>query len=83
MKETNGARELDNYEVVLLKTWEGIISFILEDFVEIGLQYFYFEKFQFANDTLTYINAGFMIVKGFELTVRGLILFKRFMMESF
>ena len=65
--------ELDNRYVVDLKTLEGILSFILEDFVEVLLQYFYFEKFQFANDKLTYINAGFMIAKGIELTVRGVI----------
>ena len=65
--------ELDNKQVVYLKTLEGILSFILEDFVEMGLQYFYFEKYQFANDLLTYINAGFMVVKGFELTARGVM----------
>ena len=74
--------ELDNGDVVFLKTWEGILSFILEDFVEVLLQYFYLEKFQFANDKLTYINAGFMIVKGIELTVRGVIFLKHFMSEQ-
>ena len=77
--------ELENREVVGLKTLEGILSFILEDFVEIGLQYFYFEKYQFANDLLTYINAGFMVVKGFELAVRGVMVSKETMsaQESF
>ena len=57
----------------------------MEDSVEVLLQYFYFEKFQFANDTFTYINAGFMVVKGFELTVRGVMVLKDNMsgLESF
>ena len=74
--------EPDNREVVGLKTLEGILSFILEDFVEVLLQYFYIEKFQFANDTLTYINAGFMVVKGIELTVREAIQLKKSMSQQ-
>ena len=74
--------ELDNGQVVILKTLEGIVSFILEDFVEVLLQYFYFEKFQFANEKLTYINAVFMIAKGIELTVRGMMVLKDVMSEQ-
>ena len=54
----------------MVKTLDGILSLVFEDFVEIGLQYFYFEKYQFLNDTFAHINAGFMVVKTFELFVR-------------
>ena len=70
--------ELHNTGVVLLNSLEMLLSFVLEDFVQVGLQYFYFEKFFFLVDNwLIYINAGFMIVKAIKLTVRALILIKR------
>ena len=71
-----------NLLAIEIKLWGEILSFILEDSVEIGLQYFFFEKFQFTNDKLTYINAGFMIAKGIELTVRGVIEVKDSMSEQ-
>ena len=73
------AQELDIARVISFKIWEGPLSFVFEDFVEIGLQYFYFEKYQFANDILTYIKASFMVAKGFELTVRTVIFLKQSM----
>ena len=71
-----------------MKAGEEFISFILEDFVEVGLQYFYFEKYSFLpNDTLVYFNASFMVLKALELTIRMIINMKkswtRFGEESF
>ena len=63
------AFELDLY-FITLKAFETIISFIFEDFVSVGIQYFYFEKYQFLNDTFANIKAGFMIMKLLELTIR-------------
>ena len=57
----------------MVKTMDWILSFVLEDFVEIGLQFFYFEKYQFLNDTFANINAGFMVVKTFEMFMRPII----------
>ena len=54
-----------------MKISEAAISFILEDFVESGLQYFYFEKFQFLpSDTFVIFNSVFMVLKALELTYR-------------
>ena len=56
---------------------QELIAFILEDFVEVGLQFFYFEKFSFMpNDTFVYFNAIFMIYKALELAVRIIIVAK-------
>ena len=57
----------------MVKTMDWILSFVLEDFVEIGLQFFYFEKYQFLNDTFANINAGFMVVKTFEMFMRPIL----------
>ena len=47
---------------------------MLEDFAEVGLQFFYFEKYSFMpNDTIVYFNALFMIYKALEITVRMII----------
>ena len=60
-----------------MKGSQEFISFLLEDFVEVGLQFFYFEKYSFVpNDTLVYINALFMTYKALELTFRMIILIK-------
>ena len=68
---------LDNYRVVLMKLFEGGISFILEDFVAVGLQYFYFEKYEFKpSDSFVIFNSVFMIVKAFEVTYRMIMLMK-------
>ena len=72
-------KALDNDDIVLMKLAEECISFILEDFVEVGLQYFYFEKYSFLpNDILVYFNASFMVLKALELTIRMV----KFMKES-
>ena len=56
---------------------EGM-TFVLEDLWEVGLQFFYFEKYAFLpNDTLVYFNAVFMILKSLELTVRVIIAMKK------
>ena len=60
-----------------MKVAQELITFILEDFVEVGLQFFYFEKYNYMpNDTLSYINAIFMIYKALEVTVRMIIRMK-------
>ena len=60
-----------------MKASQELITFLLEDFVEVGLQFFYFEKFSFMpNATMVYINAIFMILKALELTLRGIIVIK-------
>ena len=61
----------------MMKGIQELITFLLEDFVEVGLQFFYFEKYLFMpNDTIVYINALFMIYKALELTVRMIIIMK-------
>ena len=61
-----------------MKLIQEFISFILEDFVEVGLQYFYFEKYSFLpTDILVYFNASFMILKALELTLRMIIRLKK------
>ena len=63
--------EFTNGETLGMKGSEELITFLLEDFVEVGLQFFYFEKYSFMpNDTIVYFNALFMIYKALELTVR-------------
>ena len=57
--------------VVMMKLYEGGISFILEDFVAVGLQYFYFEKYEFKpSDSFVIFNSVFMVLKALELTYR-------------
>ena len=56
-----------------MKVKQEIITFFLEDWVEVGLQFFYFEKYSFMPDNTVIFNAVFMIVKAVELTVRVLI----------
>ena len=69
--------ELANGDTLFMKNIQEFITFILEDFVEVGLQFFYFEKFSFMpNDILVYINALFMILKALEVTVRMIIVIK-------
>ena len=60
-----------------MKISEAAISFILEDFVESGLQYFYFEKFQFLpSDTFVIFNSVFMVLKALEITIRTIMYMK-------
>ena len=61
-----------------MKLAQELITFIFEDFVEVGLQFFYFEKYSFMpNDTIVYLNASFMIYKALELTVRMIMIMKK------
>ena len=56
---------------------EGM-TFVLEDLWEVGIQFFYFEKYAFLpNDKLVYFNAVFMILKSLELTMRVIMAMKK------
>ena len=60
-----------------MKLYEGAISFILEDFVAVGLQYFYFEKYEFKpSDSFVIFNSVFMILKALEFTYRMIMMMK-------
>ena len=60
---------LNDGQVFEMKIIEASLSFILEDFVQVGLQYFYIEKFAFMpNDLLVYFNAMVMVYKALDLT---------------
>ena len=60
-----------------MKLSEAAVSFILEDFVEVGLQFFYFEKYALMpNDLLVYFNAVIMVLKALELTIRMILVLK-------
>ena len=70
---------LDNDMVVMMKLYEGGISFILEDFVAVGLQYFYFEKYEFKpSDSFVIFNSVFMILKALEVTYRMIMYMKEY-----
>ena len=61
-----------------MKLAEAALSFIFEDFVEVGLQFFYFEKYALMpNDLLVYFNAVIMVLKALELTVRMILELKK------
>ena len=65
---------IENICAVNMKLQETCLSFILEDFAVIGLQFFYFEKYYFmGNDVFVYFNAFFMVVKALEFAVRIII----------
>ena len=60
-----------------MKLLEGAISFILEDFVAVGLQYFYFEKYEFKpSDSFVIFNSVFMVLKALGLTYRMIMWMK-------
>ena len=64
--------------IINMKLTEAAVSFILEDFVEVGLQFFYFEKYALMrNDLLVYFNAVIMVLKALELTVRMILELKK------
>ena len=68
------AEPLTNDEVRNLKFFEHFFSFVYEDFAAIGLQYFYFEKYQFTSaDGFIYFNAIFMVVKAVEFATRTVL----------
>ena len=60
-----------------MKVKQEIITFFLEDWVEVFLQFFYFEKYSFMPDNTVIFNAIFMVLKALELTVRQIIYMKR------
>ena len=67
-----------------MKLAEAAVSFILEDFVEVGLQFFYFEKYALMpNDLLVYLNAVIMVLKALELTVSMILELKIQWSEDF
>ena len=76
-KDCYSGQELDNRKTLGMKLSQDFFTFSFQDFVEVGLQFFYFEKFSFMpNDMLVYFNALFMIYKAFEVTVRTIMLMK-------
>ena len=54
----------------LFKAAETVTSFLFEDCAQVGLQYFYFEKYRFRTSITIYINAGYMILRALILIVR-------------
>ena len=62
----------------MMKAMQELITFLLQDFVEVGIQFFYFEKYSFLPDNTVYINAVFMVLKALELTMRVIILIKEY-----
>ena len=65
---------VNSENIIKIKLAEAAVSFILEDFVEVGLQFFYFEKYALMpNDLLVYFNAVIMVLKALELTVRMIL----------
>jgi len=65
---TNSRRIFTVKNPVLLVVWsklgEEIVSYIFEDFVEVGIQFFYFEKFEFQPiNFFVVINLVFMALK--------------------
>ena len=72
------AEPLSDDDVLQLKFLENFISFIYEDFVAIGLQYFYFEKYTFqSGDSFVYFNAVFMIFKTLSYVTTEVMKLKR------
>ena len=49
----------------MFKAGETITNFILEDFAQVGLQYFYFEKYRFRESILIEVITSFMEFKRF------------------
>ena len=49
----------------MFKAAETLTSFFLEDFAQVGLQYFYFEKFRFRESILIAFITAFMELKRF------------------
>ena len=54
----------------LFKAAETVTSFLFEDCAQVGLQYFYFEKYRFRTSITIYINAGYMILRALILIIR-------------
>ena len=60
----------NNDNAVKMKGLQELITFLLEDFVEVGLQFFYFEKYSFMPDDTVIFNAAFMAVKSMLIAWR-------------
>ena len=66
--ETKSRKKTSVKNPVLRDVWsklgEETVSYVFEDFVEVGIQFFYFEKYQFRPvDVFVIINLVFMILK--------------------
>ena len=62
--------------MVVFKFLESGVSFVFEDFVQVGLQYFYFERYLLIGSPLMYVNAAFMIFKAVEFAIRVLMMWR-------
>ena len=63
--------------MVVFKFLESGVSFVFEDFVQVGLQYFYFERYLLIGSPLMYVNAAFMIFKAVEFAIRVLMMWRK------
>ena len=63
--------------MVVFKFLESGVSFIFEDFVQVGLQFFYFEKFLIIESPFMYVNAAFMVLKAAEFAIRVLMMWQK------
>ena len=66
--ETKSRKKTSVKNPVLRDVWsklgEETVSYVFEDFVEVGIQFFYFEKYQFRPvGAVVIINLVFMILK--------------------
>ena len=62
--------------MVVFKFIESGVSFVFEDFVQVGLQFFYFEKFLIIGSPFMYVNATFMVYKAGEFAFRVLMMWR-------
>ena len=66
-----------------MKLLENLLSFSYEDFVAIGLQYFYFEKYTFqSGDSFVYFNAVLMIFNTLSFSTMQVMRLKRVWTEN-
>ena len=62
---------MDSNTTAWMKGEKAIVSCFFEDFAQVIMQYYYFEKFSFLPpDAFTYFNAGFMIFTAGDFLVR-------------
>ena len=62
--------------MVVFKFLESGVSFAFEDFVQVGLQFFYFEKYLIIGSPFMYVNATFMVYRAGEFTIRVLMMWR-------
>ena len=60
----------------MFKFLESGVSFAFEDFVQVGLQFFYFEKYLIIGSPFMYVNATFMVYRAGEFTIRVLMMWR-------